>query len=133
MSMQVRTPLKKINTVSQEVVKRLRSLFDKPTFLHEPFFGGNELAYLKECVDTGWVSSVGKYVDKFEEALKGDSKEAIEAATTKLTEASSGLAQRMYEEQAAAGQAAEGAEQTEGAAQDDDVVDAEFEEVKDSK
>lgn len=35
--------------------------------LHEPYFGGNEWAYVKECLDTGWVSSVGKYVDRFEE------------------------------------------------------------------
>jgi perosamine synthetase len=34
--------------------------------LHEPCLSGNEWAYVKECLDTGWVSSVGKYVDKFE-------------------------------------------------------------------
>ena len=67
-----------------------------------------------------------------EEALKGDDKEAIEAATAKLTEASSGLAQKMYAEQAAAQQAGEAGEQQE-AGKDDDVVDAEFEEVKDNK
>ena len=66
-----------------------------------------------------------------EEALKGDDKEAIEAATTKLTEASSGLAQKMYAEQAAQEQAAGGAEQAQESGKDDDVVDAEFEEVKD--
>lgn len=38
--------------------------------LHEPSFQGNEWFYVKECLDTGWVSSVGKYVDKFEEMLK---------------------------------------------------------------
>jgi molecular chaperone DnaK len=72
-------------------------------------------------------------IAEVEEALKGDDKEAIEAATTKLTEASSGLAQKMYAEQAAAQQAGEagGAEQEAG--KDDDVVDAEFEEVKDNK
>lgn len=37
--------------------------------LHEPYFGGNEWTYVKECLDTGWVSSVGKYVDLFEEKL----------------------------------------------------------------
>ena len=37
--------------------------------LHEPYFGGNEWLYVKECLDTGWVSSVGKYVDLFEEKL----------------------------------------------------------------
>ena len=37
--------------------------------LHEPEFAGNEWAYVKECIDTGWVSSVGKYVDEFERRL----------------------------------------------------------------
>lgn len=37
--------------------------------LHEPEFSGNEWAYVKECIDTGWVSSVGKYVDEFERKL----------------------------------------------------------------
>jgi perosamine synthetase len=37
--------------------------------LHEPQFGGNEWAYVKECLDTGWVSSVGKFVDRFEHDL----------------------------------------------------------------
>ncbi|OAM92776.1 perosamine synthetase [Pelosinus fermentans] len=37
--------------------------------LHEPYFGGNEWCYVKECIDTGWVSSVGKFVDLFEEKL----------------------------------------------------------------
>ena len=37
--------------------------------LHEPLFRGNENKYIKECIDTAWVSSVGKYVDLFEEKL----------------------------------------------------------------
>jgi len=37
--------------------------------LHEPSFRGNEWHYVKECLDTGWVSSVGKFVDRFEEEL----------------------------------------------------------------
>ncbi|MHB1530118.1 MAG: LegC family aminotransferase [Acidiferrobacteraceae bacterium] len=37
--------------------------------LHEPAFLGNEWAYVKECLDTGWVSSVGKFVDRFEADL----------------------------------------------------------------
>lgn len=37
--------------------------------LHEPHFIGNEWIYIKECIDTGWVSSAGKYVDKFENML----------------------------------------------------------------
>lgn len=41
----------------------------KPIALHEPSFAGNEWAYVKECLDTGWVSSAGKYVDRFEQSL----------------------------------------------------------------
>lgn len=41
----------------------------RPMALHEPLFGGNEWTYVRECIDTGWVSSVGKYVDEFERRL----------------------------------------------------------------
>ena len=76
--------------------------------------------------------AIEKAIADVEEAMKGTDKAAIEAATTALTEASSGLAQKMYAEQQAAEQAgAEGGEQAQDAGQDDDVVDAEFEEVKD--
>lgn len=37
--------------------------------LHAPQFGGREWEYVKECLDTGWVSSVGAYVDRFETEL----------------------------------------------------------------
>lgn len=37
--------------------------------LHEPEFAGNEWEYVKACIDTGWVSSVGEYVDEFERRL----------------------------------------------------------------
>lgn len=40
-----------------------------PVGLHEPLFNGNEWTYVKECLDTGWVSSVGRFVDRFEEEL----------------------------------------------------------------
>lgn len=37
--------------------------------LSVPVFSGNEWAYVKECIDTGWVSSAGAFVNKFEEAV----------------------------------------------------------------
>jgi perosamine synthetase len=37
--------------------------------LHEPLFEGREWEYVKECLDTSWVSSVGKFVDRFEKTL----------------------------------------------------------------
>lgn len=37
--------------------------------LHEPWINGNEWQYVKECLDTAWVSTAGKYVDTFGEEL----------------------------------------------------------------
>jgi len=37
--------------------------------LHEPQFEGHDAAYVAECIETGWVSSVGKFVDRFEADL----------------------------------------------------------------
>jgi perosamine synthetase len=42
---------------------------EKPIPLHEPCFTGREWDYVKDCLDSGYVSSVGQYVGKFEEAL----------------------------------------------------------------
>jgi perosamine synthetase len=41
----------------------------RPVSLHEPEFVGREWEYIKDCLDTGWVSSVGSYVDGFERQL----------------------------------------------------------------
>ena len=66
-----------------------------------------------------------------EAAVKGDDKAAIEAKVEELSKVSAPVAQKMYAEQ---GQPAEGAAQhAEPEAKHDDVVDAEFEEVKDHK
>ena len=40
-----------------------------PVSLHEPSLGGNEWAYVKDCLDSTWVSYVGQYVDQFESML----------------------------------------------------------------
>ncbi len=37
--------------------------------LHEPTFQGNEWTYVKDCLDSGWVSSVGEYINQFEDKL----------------------------------------------------------------
>ena len=70
-----------------------------------------------------------------EEAIKGDDAAAMEAATTKLTEATGSVAQKMYAAQQAEGATAgaEGAEAQPEEADQGDVVDAEFEEVKEDK
>ena len=66
------------------------------------------------------------------EALKSDDKSVIETKAQALAEASAGLAQRVYAEQAEQA-AAEGGAETAGKKADEDVVDAEFEEVKEDK
>tara|TARA_R110002073_G_scaffold11861_1_gene53235 strand:- start:8726 stop:10651 length:1926 start_codon:yes stop_codon:yes gene_type:complete len=73
-------------------------------------------------------------ITDLEEALQGSDAEEIEAKTKALADASGALAQRMYAEAAQQEQGAEGAADADQAsAAADDVVDAEFEEVKDDK
>jgi perosamine synthetase len=62
-------------TVIEDIASRLETVLGKPKSsssipLHEPEFQGNEWKYVKECLDTGWVSSVGSYVDRFEKDLE---------------------------------------------------------------
>jgi molecular chaperone DnaK len=69
-----------------------------------------------------------------EAALKADNKEAIDTAATKLTEVTGTVAQKMYAAQASQAQAESAASGAQAEpAGGDDVVDAEFEEVKDDK
>jgi perosamine synthetase len=55
----------------QDVIDFIRSLYQTPEFipLHEPKFVGNEKAYVVDCIDSTFVSSVGKYVDRFEQMM----------------------------------------------------------------
>lgn len=53
-----------------QALAAIRSAIGKqPAALHEPRFAGNEWTYLKECLDSTFVSSVGKFVDRFEADL----------------------------------------------------------------
>lgn len=57
-------------SLSQEIVQAIKSVVGPgPLALHEPRFRGNEWNYLKECLDSTFVSSVGKFVDRFEDEL----------------------------------------------------------------
>ena len=57
--------LERIVQILKETVGRKQ----ESVALHEPVFAGNEWVYVKECLDTGWVSSVGRFVDRFERML----------------------------------------------------------------
>jgi molecular chaperone DnaK len=70
---------------------------------------------------------------ELEEAVKGDDKEAIDTKTQALMEASAKLMEIAQAKQQAQGAPEGAAPEAEGAAPADDVVDAEFEEVKDDK
>ena len=91
---------------------------------------GKTLEESADHVEPDEKAAIESALADLEEALKGDDKEEIEAKTRALTEASGGLAQRMYEEQAAA--AGDGGSAPESSAEPD-AVDAEFEEVRDDK
>jgi perosamine synthetase len=55
----------------EKVISFIRSLFKSDTFipLHAPYFGGNEKQYLNECIDSTFVSSVGQFVNTFENSM----------------------------------------------------------------
>ena len=55
--------------------------------LHEPRFIGNEKKYLNECIDSTFVSSVGKFVDEFEEMVARFSGAKYAVATSNGTSA----------------------------------------------
>ena len=83
----------------------------------------------KEKLPADDVGALESALEQAKKALENDDLAEVEAATQKLTEASHKLAEVMYQaasqEQAAAGDAGDGAPK-EGAAQDDDVIDAEY-------
>jgi perosamine synthetase len=57
-------------TLGENIVAAIQSVVGlDPVALHEPNFDGNESIYLKECLDSTYVSSVGKFVDEFEAGL----------------------------------------------------------------
>ncbi len=52
-----------------QVCDVLDKTLSRKALLHEPSFTGHEWEYVKECLDTGWVSSAGKFVDRFESEI----------------------------------------------------------------
>jgi molecular chaperone DnaK len=90
---------------------------------------------LGDKVDAGEKAAAETAIAELKEAVKGDDKELIEAKTTALTEAASKIAEKAYAQQAEAAGAESAGSGEAGEAKADsgeEVVDAEFEEVKDS-
>lgn len=61
-----------MRSMASEIATLVRRIMQNETGklpLHVPVFGKNAEAYVSECITTGWVSSVGKFVDRFEEDL----------------------------------------------------------------
>ena len=98
---------------------------------------------LGDKLEAGEKESIETAIKDLEEAIKGEDKDAIEAKTKTLTDASAKMAERLYAQEGAqaggAGAAgteeaqASGGDSSASSGADDDVVDAEFEEVKDDK
>jgi molecular chaperone DnaK len=89
------------------------------------------LEELGDKVDATERAAIEGALSDVKDALKGDSKDALETKTKALAEASASIAQKAYEEAQAAEGATAGSE--DGSSSDDDgVVDAEFEEVDDT-
>jgi molecular chaperone DnaK len=88
---------------------------------------------LGDQVDEADKKAIEEATEELKKALEGSDKEAIQAKTQALAEASGKLAEKAYAANAGDAAGAEGAASDAGASsnQDDDVVDAEFEEVKD--
>ena len=58
-----------MTSTPQAIVDTLATVLKGPAVLHEPALNGNEWDYVKDCLDTGWVSTAGKYVETFETML----------------------------------------------------------------
>ena len=84
-------------------------------------------------VEASEKESIESAISILEEALKGEDKSDIEEKTKSLADASSSLAQRLYAEQQQAQQDNQNSSESENATSNDEVVDADFEEVKEEK
>ena len=85
----------------------------------------------KDKVSEDEKSAIEAAISDLEEALKGDDKDSIEEKTKALTDASSSMAQRLYAEQQQETQGADQANDSDNqGSNEENVVDADFEEVK---
>ena len=65
--MNTHQPLNHSRLISSKIIEAIRVVTgEEKNSLHEPTFKGKEWEYVKDCLDSGFVSSVGQYVEKFE-------------------------------------------------------------------
>ncbi|KPK37796.1 MAG: molecular chaperone DnaK [Gammaproteobacteria bacterium SG8_47] len=90
---------------------------------------------LGDKLESGEKDSIEAAIKDLEEAMKSDDKAAIDAKTQALAEASGKMAERLYGQQSSGAEAGgpSGGASSQSSATDEEVVDAEFEEVKDDK
>lgn len=102
---------------------------------HLVFTTEKTLKDLEGKVDEAEVAKANEAKDKVKTALEGTDVEAIKVAKDELQEVVQALSTKLYEEAAKAAQAAQGAQgEAQGEAKaDDNVVDAEYEEVKEDE
>jgi len=87
----------------------------------------------KDKITAEEKEAIEKAINELETALKGDNKDEINAKIEELSKLSTPIVQKMYAEQAQAAQNATGAENANAGADTENVVDADFEEVKDNQ
>ena len=57
-------------SLPEDITKAIQNAIGKQSAeLHEPCFSGKESKYVQQCIDSNFVSSVGKFVDRFEKEL----------------------------------------------------------------
>jgi molecular chaperone DnaK len=92
------------------------------------------MSQLGDKMESGEKESIESAIKDLEEAMKGEDKARIEQLTKTLGEASAKMAERLYAQSGSTGEAEPGPAAKEGSTgSGEDVVDAEFEEVKDDK
>lgn len=79
-----------MNSCYQPIIKKVRELFQQPEGfipLHAPYFGGNEKKYVLDTLESTFVSSVGAYVNRFEDMMQEVTGARFAIATTNGTTA----------------------------------------------
>lgn len=73
----------------KDIVEFVKTLYPNKNFipLHAPLFQGNEKKYVDDCIDSTFVSSVGQYVNRFEDMMCAYTKAKYAIATTNGTSA----------------------------------------------